>query len=115
MKDKTMSHADERWLDISVKARVALLPSPVGRSSPIQTGYRPNHQLPSGDFCMGIFTSMEGGQIAPGESALVEIRFMVVEPWRGFFEAGYVWNINEGSRKVGSGEILAVTEVRQSR
>ncbi|CUI05625.1 hypothetical protein BN2497_6027 [Janthinobacterium sp. CG23_2] len=55
---------------------------------------------------------MEGEQIAPGESALVEIVFMVVEPWRGFFEAGYVWNIHEGSRKVGSGEILAVTEVK---
>ena len=107
-----MSLADERWWDILVKARVALLPRPMGRVSPIHAGYRPNHQLPNGDFCMGIFTSMEGGQIAPGESAFVEIAFMVVEPLRDFFEAGYVWNIYEGSRKVGSGEVLAVTEVK---
>lgn len=63
---------------------------------------------------MGSFNRIEGGEIQPGGAALVDIVFVVIEPLRGFFKEGLVWDIHEGSLKVGTGEILSVIEEKEA-
>lgn len=97
------------WRQISARVRVSLLPPPKGgRSGPIWEGYHPNHKLQEGLFCMGAFTSIEGGHIAPGETGEAEITFLMVDELEKWFQPGLVWQITEGGRTVGTGELLAV-------
>lgn len=109
-----MENLDGVWWQILVDARVELLPTAAGgKTRPIYEGYSPNHKLKDGLFCMGRFASVEGGQISPGESALVEIKFVVIDSLRDLFKEGLTWDIHEGSKRVGTGQVLSVVEAKQ--
>ncbi len=112
-----MSSSGFTWWHISVKAKVSFLATEAGgRKQPVFDKYRysPNHKLKDGLFCMGSFTRIDGGKIEPGETALVDITFVVIEPLRGFFKEGLVWDIHEGSLKIGTGEILSIIEKKEA-
>lgn len=99
------------WWQILIDAKVTMLPTADGgKSRAIWEGYSPNHKLPDGTFCMGRFAAIEGSKIEPGEAKQVEIKLLVIEQLRDRFKQGLVWGIQEGGRKVGVGEILAVVE-----
>lgn len=52
--------------------------------------------------------------INPGESGFANIRFVAIEPLRGFFREGLVWDIYEGAGKVGTGQILSIIEAKEA-
>jgi translation elongation factor EF-Tu-like GTPase len=112
-----MDSSNHNWWHVAVKAKISLLSTAAGgRAQPISDRYRysPNHKLKEGLFCMGSFNRIDGGEIQPGETASVDIVFVVIEPLRSFFKEGFVWDIHEGSLKVGTGEILSVIDEKRA-
>lgn len=102
-------HERSTWWRVSARARISMLPAAKGgKTGPIWERYSPNHKLQEGLYCMGAFTSIEGGHISPGETGLAEITFLVVEELTAWFKPGLTWKLNEGGRSVGEGEILAL-------
>lgn len=85
-----------------------------GRRKPIYEKYSPAHRLADGPSCNGTFESIDGGMINPGESGFANIRFVAIEPLRGFFREGLVWDIYEGAGKVGTGQILSIIEAKEA-
>ena len=111
-----MNSSSQVWWHIAVKAQVFLLSTENGgRSQPIFEKYRysPNHKMSNGLFCMGSFKKIEGGEIKPGGNALVEITFVATKPFHEFFKEGLIWDIHEGSLKIGMGEILAILDKKE--
>ena len=106
----SMDSSSSIWWTISAIAKITLLPSSIGRALPIHVGYRPNHKLADGLFCMGIFKAINGDEIKPGGTALAEITFLTVEPFNSFFKVGMIWDIHEGALKIGTGEITSIID-----
>jgi translation elongation factor EF-Tu-like GTPase len=103
------------WWYILAKAKVSLLPTASGgRRKPVYEKYSPAHRLAGGRSCNGTFESIDGGIINPGESGFANIRFVVIEPLRILFREGLVWEIHEGSGKVGTGQIVSVIETKEA-
>lgn len=111
-----MNTSDQKWWQITVKARVSLRSTADGgRTQPVSERYRysPNHKLADGLFCMGSFLRIQGGEVRPGEAALIDIVFVITDPFRQFLKEGFVWDIHEGSLKIGTGEILTIVEEKE--
>lgn len=90
---------------LTVIAKVKLLPSESGgRTAPIYTGYRPNHNFGSiGQpvFAMGqIYLENENG-LSPGDEVNAAIRFSPSKPLLDAMRVGASWKIQEANRVVG--------------
>ncbi len=100
------------WREVRVKASIILLPTERGgRSSPLISGYRPNHNFLGPDkdkMCMGQVTVDNDESIQPGQEKSVEILFVLLDEYVELLEPGFKWRIQEGSRHVGDGEIIEV-------
>ena len=85
------------------RASVRLL-SPVegGRHTPITTGYRPQFYLRTADVVGDV--RLDGGQVAPGERAELEIELGRPTP----IETGLGFAVREGGRTVAAGTITEV-------
>lgn len=106
-----MFTAPEKIWRIVASASVKMLPTvESGKQASIYIGYRPNHKLPNGVFCMGLFSDITSISISPGATSLVKIVFGVLAPHHELFAAGMHWDINEGGTKVGEGEVIAIFE-----
>lgn len=99
-----------------VKARLTLYAVDAGgRSTPISSGYRPNHVFERKTgveplvTCIGeIELPME--RLYPGDSAIVTVRFLVFPYVLKYLVVGTRWWINEGGRCFGEAEILELVE-----
>lgn len=98
---------------LHVKALIALLPTEDGgRQTPIFFGYRPNHafrfvetDLPV-QFQIGEISFEGDPGIAPGERREVMIRFLDNPYLSVNFRVGTRWQLQEGAKVIGEGEIL---------
>ena len=98
---------------IIVKAKIRLRTAAEGgRSTPIKSGYRPNHILEKSDTEKLLKTHIGDIQfddqefIQPGETKIVTVRFLRVAAVEKHIHVGLKWLINEGSRTIADGEII---------
>lgn len=96
---------------IVVDARITLLTTEAGgRKGQIFSGYRPNHRFnvnsSISSFFIGEVQFSHKIQIYPGETELVSVIFLRAGGIEKYLIPGEHWLIQEGSRLVGSGEIL---------
>lgn len=98
---------------LSVKAKLKLNTTEEGgRQTGIISGYRPNHVFEYNDNGQLLQTYIgdiifEGKPtIDPGEEREVTVRFLINQPIEKYLEKGRIWWINEGSRQIGSAEII---------
>ena len=94
--------------EIKVRATIDLLPTEVsGRSAPITSRYRPNHNFAADnnrEMCIGEVELTDREWLHPGESAEVTITFLA-SPVLPKLVPGLSWRIQEGGRLVGVGTI----------
>ena len=97
---------------INIKALLKLLTvDSGGRTTPIVTGYRPNHVF---EYTHGKIATTYIGEvyfdkvisIAPGEMAEVIVSFSDAGNIDTYLNVGRQWFIHEGSRLVGQAEII---------
>ena len=98
---------------VRVRARIRLLTEQEGgRTRPIIGGfsYRPNHYffLETGEMCMGFIELPAGQDLAPGDSIEIALDLLVWPALRPLIHPGRAWQIQEGAKVVGSGDILEV-------
>lgn len=98
---------------IRVRARIRLFTEQEGgRTRPIVGGlsYRPNHNffLETGEMCMGFIELPAGQDLAPGDSIEIALDLWVWPALRPLIHPGRAWQIQEGAKVVGSGDILEV-------
>lgn len=93
-----------------VRARIELLTTARGgRSTPVTSDYRPNHDLwDSGDMHPGRILFDEDRTVAPGESSEAVVEFFDAPKLAERLAPGNTWRIKEGGRLVGHGIVLAV-------
>jgi len=89
-------------------ARIRLLPTAEGgRKSFVRTGYRPNIRF--GDlYTDGSFTFVDREEAQPGDE--FEARLTLVNPSyvSDYLQVGSHFDITEGPRRVGEGQILSI-------
>ena len=99
---------------IRVLARITVLPREQGgRQGPFTTSYRPNHNFGGPDdriFYIGQVEVPQGAWVHPGETRDLVIAFLNVRGISDLLQVGRTWRIQEGSRHVATGEVLAVFE-----
>jgi len=78
------------------------------RTVPIQTGYRPHFLFEGGMMTSGHITLMSMVELAPGDSAKVEIVFLDRELLGPDFREGSHFTFNEGPHVMGEGVVLQI-------
>ena len=103
--------------ELAVRATIRLLPTrESGRTPPIRSGYRPNHNFfgpENRDMAVGPIDMPDGTELKPGESADLTVRFQIVPEFRDQIYAGREWRIQEGGKLVGIGTILDIRSPRE--
>jgi hypothetical protein len=91
-----------------------------GRSTPIASGYRPNHvfePFSNPKFIrawMGEIRFSDVPLIFPGEPHLVEVLFVKFNMIERFMQVGRKWWIHEGPKLIGEGEIISIEDCDQA-
>ena len=94
---------------VEITAKIHLLPmNEGGRKSFVFSGYRPNLRFGKELYTDAAITFSDREKLFPGETWQVTIRFQKPEFVQEYLKVGKVFDIHEGLRKVGDGEILAV-------
>jgi len=97
---------------IEVIADVRLLPTGEGgKSRPISSTYRPNHNFGAPEdrhFYIGQLEIASGDEIVPGETRRVPIRFLSGPGLRQMLTLGREWRIQEGDRLVAVARVVEV-------
>jgi translation elongation factor EF-Tu-like GTPase len=94
---------------IDVIANIHLLRADEGgRQSFIFSGYRPNIRFADDVYVDGAITFSDREKVFPGDKCQVKIRFPKPEFVKEYLTVGTSFDINEGSHKVGEGEILTL-------
>lgn len=92
-----------------VEAEVTFLAADEGgRSTPAQSGYRPQHAVRDDYFTTGVQEYLDVEQAAPGATVRANITFLTPEAYPGCLWEGKVINVQEGSRVVGRARILKI-------
>ena len=80
-----------------------------GRSTPCLSGYRPNHDFGLNGMLNDATHQYIGKEsVAPGETALAHIWFLVPDYQLGMLYEGFKFTVQEGNRIVGYGFITKV-------
>jgi hypothetical protein len=89
-------------------AELSLYPRPEGRSSPINLadGYRPHLRISDGAHLGVELHSDDGGELGPGETAVVRVRLRYDVDYSDLVPGGR-FSVVEGLNQVGTGVILA--------
>jgi translation elongation factor EF-Tu-like GTPase len=85
-----------------------------GRRSFIFSGYRPNIRFGDDVYTDGALTFSDREKLFPGGKCQVKIMFPKPELVEKYVTVGTTFDINEGSHKVGEGEILVIPLPTQS-
>jgi len=97
---------------IQVLAKVSFLSAAQGgRSSPLPTSYRPNHnfgQAESREFYIGQVELPLGISVNPGESHSLVVTFLSGRGLSGLLKVGRTWRIQEGAKLVATAEVLEI-------
>ena len=97
---------------IKVRATIALLPQKQGgRHGPFTKGFRPNHNFGGPDGRLFFIGQIEVGEdewVYPGEARELCVTFLNVRGLRDLLIPGRTGRIQEGSKLVGTGTIIAV-------
>ena len=98
-----------------IKSNLRLIESENGgRKTSIRNGYRPDHVFEheeSGIVKYAFIGDIQLGDIEelnPGEQAKVKVRFLTHQPIEQHLKIGNKWSIHDGSKKVGTCEILNI-------
>ncbi|RMF07309.1 MAG: hypothetical protein D6773_03670 [Alphaproteobacteria bacterium] len=93
---------------LDVFARIKLLPTADGgRRSSVRTGYRPNIRF--GDlYTDGSFTFVDREEALPGDECEARLTFVNPSYVSDYLQVGSRFDITEGPRKVGEGQILSI-------
>lgn len=98
---------------IIVKARLVMKTTEEGgKTSGFYSGYRPNHVFEMPENMNKLITYIGEIQfddeklVMPGETKVVNVRFLNHPGIQAFIQVGRSWYINEARRTVGMGEIL---------
>ena len=95
---------------VEITAKIHLLPmNEGGRKSFVFSGYRPNLRFGKELYTDAAITFSDREKLFPGETWQVTIHVPKPEFVQEYLKVGKVFDIHEGSRKVGNGEILAVS------
>ena len=93
---------------LEVLARIKLLPTTEGgRSSFVRTGYRPTIRF-ADLYTDGSFTFVDCEEAQPGDECEAKLTFVNPSYVREYLRVGSRFDITEGTRKVGEGEILSI-------
>ena len=85
-----------------------------GRSTPIKTGYRPNHcfgrleNISECKFHIGEIQFKDKEFVYPGETSVVTVFFLKAGDIEKYLNVGQRWHIYEVPRLVGEGMILHI-------
>lgn len=97
---------------IRVQARVHMLSAQEGgRTSPVTTRYRPNHNFGGATdltFYIGQFEVPGNRWIESGETAELVVEFLNVVGIAELLRPGRRWRIQEGGKLVGEAEVISV-------
>lgn len=93
----------------AVRAKLHLLDTEEGgRSAPIESGYRSLVRFSGANVDFGSELELESDVLAPGEAGACRLMFWAVDALPAL-SAGQRFELREGARVVGHGEILAAT------
>ena len=100
---------------VIVKAKIRLRTAEEGgRSTPIKSGYRPNHFFEK-EYNTEQLQILYVGDIQfdyelihPGETKTVTVRFLPNDKVKQFIKAGQKWFICEGRHIIADGEVIAM-------
>ena len=97
---------------ITAKASIRFLsPEEGGRETPVQSGYRLNHNFGSPDdreMQVGVLEFENGAQVVPGASTIAKVSFVANSELTGKMQVGREWRIQEGKRLVALARIEEV-------
>ena len=79
-----------------------------GRTSPVFSGYRPEHKIHDNYFTCGEHEYLEVNQVNLGEIAKVGVRFITPDVYPNSVWIGREINVQEGKRVIGK---IVVTEI----
>ena len=92
-----------------VEAEFTLLtPEQGGRTTPVSSGYRPNHLVKPGYLTSGTHHYVSTEEIPPGGTALGSITFITPEAYPHCLAVGQVVLVQEGGRLVGEAKITRI-------
>jgi translation elongation factor EF-Tu-like GTPase len=96
--------------NVMVRAKIDLIKTEDGgRAHPVHSKHRPNHILADeldGYTRIGVIIIEDDEVILPGTSREVVIEFLIEDKIKAKLRPGFRWNINEGSRLIGTGTVL---------
>ncbi|WP_445145065.1 hypothetical protein [Dyella sp. Tek66A03] len=97
---------------IRVQAKVHMFSAQEGgRTSPVTTRYRPNHNFGAATdltFYIGQFEVPGERWIEPGETAELVVEFLNVVGIAELLQPGRRWRIQEGGKLVGEAEVISL-------
>ncbi|MFC4764298.1 EF-Tu C-terminal domain-related protein [Dyella koreensis] len=97
---------------IRVQAKIHMLSAQGGgRTSPVTTRYRPNHNfggVAGLTFYIGQFEVPGDRWVEPGETAELVVEFLNVVGIAELLQPGRRWRIQEGGKLVGEAEVISV-------
>jgi len=97
---------------IRVLAKIALTPqNEGGRHGPFTKGFRPNHNFKGPEntfFFIGQIEVSENEWVYPGETRELFVTFLNARGLRELLTPGRVWRIQEGSKFIATGTVIAV-------
>ncbi len=92
-----------------VEAEITLFsPAEGGRSSPVTSGYRPQHNVLPGYLTSGSHEYLGCDEVFPGQTVHGTITFITPEAYPHGLWVGKVLTIQEGNRVVGEAKITRV-------
>lgn len=100
---------------IVVKAKITMKTTAEGgRKHGFRSGYRPNHVFELPDDLRNLKAYIGDIQFSdqelfePGETKIVTVRFLKMQPIEKYINVGQKWFINEATKTLGFGEIIEV-------
>ena len=78
------------------------------RTAPVYSGYRPAHRIRDDYLTSGTHTYLDTDELHPGQSAFANIVFITPEVYPHTLQSGSVLELHEGSRVIGSAEVIEV-------
>jgi len=87
-----------------------------GRTSPAMSGYRPHIKFPFDEMqTSGQQRFIDRSLVFPGDRVKAEINIIAVDRFAFKLEEGMTFEFNEGSRRIGTGKILAIVNEKLNK